>query len=46
VLTSFESFDLLYSRGLPSKEVVEVLAPTAERAVMKRPRQSSSPPLQ
>jgi AcrR family transcriptional regulator len=39
VLTSFDSFDLLYTgRGLPSEVVVEVLASAAERAVMKRPR--------
>lgn len=39
VLTSFDSFDLLYTgRGLPVDEVVEVLASAAERALMKRPR--------
>ena len=35
VLTSFESFDLLYTgRGLPLDDVVERLAETAERALM------------
>ena len=37
VLTSFESFDLLYSgRGLPLDTVVERLTETAERALMTR----------
>ena len=35
VITSFESFDLLYSgRGLPLDTVVERLTETAERALM------------
>jgi AcrR family transcriptional regulator len=35
VVTSFESFDLLYTgRGLPLDDVVERLAATAERALM------------
>jgi len=35
VITSFESFDLLYTgRGLPLETVVERLAETAERALM------------
>jgi AcrR family transcriptional regulator len=35
VLTSFESFDLLYTgRGLPLDDVIERLAKTAERALM------------
>ena len=35
VITSFESFDLLYSgRGLPLDAVVERLTATAERALM------------
>ena len=37
VITSFESFDLLYSgRGLPLDTVVERLTETAERALMSR----------
>ena len=37
VITSFESFDLLYSgRGLPLDTVVERLTETAERALMTR----------
>ena len=37
VLTSFESFDLLYTgRGLPLDAVVERLTETAERALMSR----------
>jgi AcrR family transcriptional regulator len=37
VLTSFESFDLLYSgRGLPLDTVVERLTETAERSLMSR----------
>ena len=37
VITSFESFDLLYSgRGLPLDAVVERLTETAERALMNR----------
>jgi hypothetical protein len=37
VLSSFETFDLLYSgRGLPLDAVVERLADTAERALMTR----------
>ena len=37
VLSSFESFDLLYSgRGLPLDAVVERLTETAERALMSR----------
>ena len=35
VITSFESFDLLYTgRGLPLDAVVERLTATAERALM------------
>jgi hypothetical protein len=35
VLTSFESFDLLYSgRGLSVDAIVELLTATAERALM------------
>jgi len=37
LITSFESFDLLYSgRGLPLDTVVERLTETAERALMSR----------
>ena len=37
VITSFESFDLLYTgRGLPLDTVVERLTETAERALMTR----------
>ena len=37
VITSFESFDLLYNgRGLPLDTVVERLTETAERALMSR----------
>ncbi len=46
VLTSFDSFDLLYTgRGLPADGVVEVLASAAERALVKRPRAPSTRPL-
>lgn len=45
VLTSFDSFDLLYTgRGLPADAVVEVLATAAERALVKRPRARSTRP--
>jgi hypothetical protein len=36
VVTSFESFDLLYTgRGLPTETVAELLIATAERALLK-----------
>jgi AcrR family transcriptional regulator len=38
VLTSFESFDLLYTgRGLSTEEVADLLFATAERALLKQP---------
>jgi AcrR family transcriptional regulator len=38
VLTSFESFDLLYTgRGLSTEEVADLLFATAERALLKEP---------
>ena len=41
VLTSFESFDLLFTgRGLSTRRATEILVDTAERALYAKPHES------